>query len=101
MATTLLGIGELIASQPGVHGGQPCVAGTGVTVFWIAHLATREGLSPIDIQSRIADGALSLAQVHAALAYYHRNRAAIEADVAARDADYDVRAAAAESLADR
>ena len=32
---------------------------------------------------------LPLAQVHAALAYYHANREQMEADMAAEEADYD------------
>ncbi len=32
---------------------------------------------------------LSFAQVHAALAYYHANREAIEADIAVEEAEYE------------
>ncbi len=45
------------------------------------------GLSPEKIAERI--GHLSLAPVHAALAYYHANRAEIEADIAAAEAEAD------------
>ena len=41
------------------------------------------GLSPEEIADRL--GHLSLAQVHAALAYYHANREEIEADIAAEE----------------
>jgi hypothetical protein len=34
-------------------------------------------------------GHLSLAQVHAALAYYHANRDAIDAELAEEEAEYD------------
>jgi hypothetical protein len=43
------------------------------------------GLSPEEISDRI--GHLSLAQVHAALAYYHANREEIEADIASEEAE--------------
>jgi uncharacterized protein (DUF433 family) len=41
----------------------------------------KQGLSPEDIAERI--GHVTLAQVYAALAYYHANRDAIEEDLAA------------------
>jgi uncharacterized protein (DUF433 family) len=43
------------------------------------------GLTPEEIAERV--GHLSLAQVHAALAYYHANRSEIEADLAAEYAE--------------
>ena len=45
------------------------------------------GLAPEEIADRI--GHLSLAQVHAALAYYHANRQEIETALAAEEADSD------------
>lgn len=45
------------------------------------------GLTPEEISDRI--GHLNLAQVHAALAYYHANREQVEADVAAEEAEDD------------
>jgi uncharacterized protein (DUF433 family) len=44
-------------------------------------------LTPEEISDRI--GHLSLAQVHAALAYYHANREEIETDIAAEDIEAD------------
>lgn len=41
------------------------------------------GLSPEEIADRI--GHVSLAQLHAALAYYYANREEIEADIGAED----------------
>ncbi len=52
------------------------MAGTGVTVQRIVGWY-KLGLSPEEITTEI--GHLSLAQVHAALAYYHANREEIEA----------------------
>jgi uncharacterized protein (DUF433 family) len=75
-------IGNLIARKPEIRGGRPILAGTGVTVHSIA-LWHKQGLTP----EKIADqfGHLSLAQVYAALAYYHANREEIEADLAEED----------------
>lgn len=71
-------IGSLIECRDGVQGGRPCVAGTSVSVRRIAwwHNA---GLVPEEIVRKF--GHLSLAQVYAALAYYHANRDEIDADL--------------------
>jgi uncharacterized protein (DUF433 family) len=86
MATTSVDIGTLIIRSADVRGGRPRVAGTGVTVQRIVGWY-QLGLSPEEIAERI--GHLSLAQVHAALAYYHANpeeiRAAIAQDQAIGD----------------
>ena len=73
-------IGSLIARLPGVRGGRPCVAGTGVSVRRIAQWHNM-GLIPEEIARKI--GHLTLAQVHAALAYYHANQPEIDADLEA------------------
>jgi len=79
-------IGDLITTSPVIRGGRPLVAGTGVTVQRIFGWY-KLGLTPEEIGDRI--GHLSLAQVHAALAYYHANRDQIEAGIAADDAESD------------
>ena len=84
--TTTLNIGELITRSPEIRGGRPRIAGTGVAVERIIGWY-RLGLSPEEIADRI--GHLSLAQVHAALAYYHANREEIEAAMAADEAAGD------------
>jgi uncharacterized protein (DUF433 family) len=82
----LFDIGTLIASKPGVNGGRPCIAGTGTSVRCIA-VYDKQGYSPEEI---VADRPyLTLAQVHAALAYYWANKAEIDADLAAEAAFYD------------
>lgn len=73
-------IGSLIDQTPGVRGGRPCVAGTGVSVHRVAQWHNM-GLIPEEIARKISH--LSLAQVHAALAFYHANQAAIDADLEA------------------
>lgn len=59
------------------------VAGTSVSVQRIAGWY-KLGLSPEEIAENF--GHLSLAQVHAALAYYHSNREEIEGDFRDEDA---------------
>jgi len=76
-------VGTLIVRTPEVRGGRPRIAGTGVTVRRIVGWY-KLGLSPEEIADRI--GHLSLAQVHAALAYYHANREEIEQDIAEEEA---------------
>jgi len=71
-------IGSLISRRPKVHGGRPCIAGTAVSVRRIAQWHNM-GLIPEEIAWKF--GHLSLAQVHAALAYYHANKAEIDADL--------------------
>jgi uncharacterized protein (DUF433 family) len=77
-----INIGSLIDREPGVRGGRPKVAGTGVTVMRIAGWY-KSGRSPEEIA--LEYGHLSLAQVHAALAYYHANVEEIEAELAAEE----------------
>ena len=79
-------IGTLIVRSAELRGGRPCVAGSGVTVRRIVGWYKLE-LSPEEIADRI--GHLSLAQVHAALAYYHANRDEIEADISAEEIEAD------------
>ncbi len=69
---------NLIASDPDLRGGRPCVAGTGLRVIDVvmAHLFHQR--SPSEIAS---DYAISLAQVHAALAYYYEHKQVVDADL--------------------
>lgn len=83
---TVTDIGRLISSHPGLHGGRPCIAGTAVTVRRVAVLRNM-GETPEEIASDY--GHLSLAQVHAALAYYYANKAEIDADLEAEEREYD------------
>jgi uncharacterized protein (DUF433 family) len=84
---TVTDIGTLIEQTPGIRGGLPCVAGTGVSVLRIAGWY-KMGLSPEEITDQY-DGHLTWAQVYAALAYYHANRHEVEAEMAAEEAEYD------------
>lgn len=76
-------VGTLIVRTPEVRGGRPRIAGTGVTVRRIVGWY-KLGLSPEEIVVEIPH--LTLAQVHAALAYYHANREEIEQDIAEEEA---------------
>ena len=84
-ATAAIDIGTLIVSSSDIRGGRPRVAGTGMTVMRIAGWQ-KLGFTAEEI-ARKAE--LSLAQVHAALAYYHANKEMIDVDLADEAADYD------------
>jgi uncharacterized protein (DUF433 family) len=77
--TPTIEIGTLIERSPEIRGGRPRIAGTGVTVRRIIGWY-KQGLTADQIAAEIPH--LSLAQVFAALTYYHANRDEIEADIA-------------------
>lgn len=83
---TTTDIGTSITRSPDIRGGRPRIAGTGVTVRRIVGWH-KLGLTPEEIVDRI--GHLSLAQVHAALSYYHANPNEIEADFAAEETEIE------------
>ena len=83
-------IGSLIVRSPEIRGNRPRIAGTGVTVRRIVGWY-KLGRSPEEIVDTLPH--LTLAQVFAALAYYHANRDEIEGDIAQEEAaDDEVRA---------
>ena len=77
-------IGSLIERRPDVRGDRPILSGTGVSVHRIVGWY-KLGLGPEEIAENF--GHLSLAQVHAALAYYHANREEIEGYLADEEAE--------------
>jgi uncharacterized protein (DUF433 family) len=79
-------ISSYIVSTPEMKHGRPRVAGTGITVHRIA-IWYKLGYTPEEIAYQY--GHLTLAQVYAALAYYHANRDQVEAEIAADDAEAD------------
>jgi uncharacterized protein (DUF433 family) len=79
-------IGSLITRTPERRNGRPHITGTGVSVMRVAGWY-KLGYSPEEIASNY--GHLSLAQVHAALAYYHANRDEIEAAFDAENVEYE------------
>lgn len=69
-----------IAIDPDIAGGKPRIAGHRITVQDVAIWHERLGTSVDEIA---AEYELTLADVHAALAYYHDHRAEIDASIAA------------------
>ncbi len=84
--STLTDIGSLITQTPDLCGGRPRIAGTGVSVHRVVGWY-KLGWSPDEIADRI--GHISLAQVHAALTYYHAKQQAVEAQMADDEAEAD------------
>mgnify|MGYP001607757818 CR=1 FL=1 len=80
----VIDIGALIVQTPEVCGGRPRIAGTGVTVRRIVGWY-KLGLNPEEIVQEMPH--LTLAQVYAALAYYHANREEIEQGLAEEEAE--------------
>jgi uncharacterized protein (DUF433 family) len=83
---TPVDIGTLITRSPEIRGNRPRIAGTGVTVQRIVGWY-KLGLNPEEIAAEI--GHLTLAQVYAALAYYHANRDEIETAIEAEEREGD------------
>ncbi|AFY61800.1 DUF433 domain-containing protein [Synechococcus sp. PCC 6312] len=78
-------IGTLVTGSPDIGNGRPVITGTGTSVRRVVVLY-KQGANAEEIARRMSH--LSLAQVYAALAYYHANRDEIEADLAEEDAEY-------------
>jgi uncharacterized protein (DUF433 family) len=75
-------ITDHIETTPGVCGGKPRVANTRIRVQDIV-LWTEQGLSPDEIVAGYSH--LSLADVHAALTYYHDHRPEIDRQIKESD----------------
>lgn len=73
-------LAHLIETTPGVCGSKPRIAGRRISVANIAIWHERMGLSADDIADQYE---LTLAQVHAALAYYWENREEIDQTIRA------------------
>jgi uncharacterized protein (DUF433 family) len=73
---------NLIATDPKVRNGRPCILGTGIEVSAIAIAKVVHMQSPEEIA---ADYRLTLAQVYAALSYYYEHRIEIEDSIAKRN----------------
>ena len=68
-----------IVRTPDTCGGKPRIAGTRIQVKDVALMHERMGMTPAQI---VADYPhLTLADVHAALAFYHDHRAQIDAEI--------------------
>jgi len=80
-------VSEYIGVRAGYCGGKPHILGHRVKVKHVALWHDREGLSAAEIVERVPT--ITLAQVHAALAYYYYHRAEIEAEVVEEDRVYE------------
>ncbi len=74
---TVLSI-NLITTNPKVRGGRPCIAGTGLRVTDIVMAHLFHNRTPSELAS---DYDISMAQVHAALAYYYEHKDELDADI--------------------
>jgi uncharacterized protein (DUF433 family) len=81
-----LGINH-IESSPDKCGGRPCITGTRIRVQDVYVWHELQGQSPEEIVTNFPQ--LSLAAVHAALAYYHDHRETIESDIKGERAEAD------------
>jgi uncharacterized protein (DUF433 family) len=74
-------ISEYIAIEPGYCGGKPHIAGHRIKVQHVVVWHEQLGMTPAEIVATYPT--VTLAAVHAALAYYYGHRADIDADIAA------------------
>ena len=79
MAAVTLFLDGLITRNPSLRGGRPVISGTATSVRAIA-IMYKQGLTPEEITGELP---LTLAQVYAALTYYHSHVEEIEADLLA------------------
>jgi uncharacterized protein (DUF433 family) len=68
-----------IVKTPGTCGGKPRIDGHRIKVEHIAVCHERMGMNPDEIVT--SHPSITLAQVHAALAYYYEHKAEIDADI--------------------
>jgi len=85
MTATVLSI-DAIVSDPNVRGGRPTLAGRAVTVSDLVARFLQWGTSPEELA---ADFALTLGQVHAALAYYYLHKREIDDEMRRDEATAD------------
>jgi uncharacterized protein (DUF433 family) len=86
MTVAIVDIGTLIVCSPDICGNRPRIARTRMTVGRIATL-WQQGLNAEQIQDEYPH--LKLEQIYAALAYYHANKAEIDASLAKDLMDYE------------
>jgi uncharacterized protein (DUF433 family) len=86
MPVAFIEIGALITRDPALRGDRPIIAGTGLCVRTIA-IESNRGRLPEEIAADRPP--LSLAQIYAALAFYHANKEEIDADIAAEEQVYE------------
>ena len=84
---TLPVITEYIGVRPGYCGGEPHILGHRIKVRHVAVWHEQMGMTPTEIAATYPT--ITLAQVHAALAYYYDHRAEIDAEIAEGDRVYE------------
>ncbi len=80
MTSPTVDIGTLIVRTPGTLGGRPRIDGTRIGVHDVA-LEVRFGRTPEELASERFWPHLTLAQLYAALAFYHAHKDEIDADI--------------------
>jgi uncharacterized protein (DUF433 family) len=80
-------IREYIGIKPGYCGGKPHILGHRIKVKHVAVWHERMGMSPSEIVDQ--HPTITLAQVHAALAYYFDHKDEIQAEIAEEDRKYE------------
>jgi uncharacterized protein (DUF433 family) len=85
--TTVPVVTEHIGVRSGHCGGRPHILGHRIKVKHVAVWHEKMGLSPAQIVAE--HPTITLAQVHAALAYYYDHRAEIEAEIAEEDRTFE------------
>jgi len=78
-------IDTLLTRSPDTCGGRIRIDGTRVTVHQIA-TCYQQGMTPEEIRDQYSH--VSLAQVYAALAYYHANRDEIDREIESETAEF-------------
>jgi uncharacterized protein (DUF433 family) len=73
-----------ITRDPGICGGRACIAGHRVRVLDVVVWHEHQGMSPDEIVTQVPS--LTLADVHAALAYYFEHMEEIQAEMRAERA---------------
>jgi uncharacterized protein (DUF433 family) len=86
MTTTVVDIGTLIIRNLNLRGSRPIIAETGTSVRRIVVLY-KQGNSAEEIGRVMTH--LSIAEVYAALTYYHANREEIDTDLAEEQEAYE------------
>ena len=92
-------VSEYIGVRPGFCGGKPHILGHRIKVKHVAQWYERQGLSPAEIVEQ--HPTITLAQIHAALAYYYDHRSEIEAEIAEEARAYEELKASRPSLLER
>lgn len=78
---------ELIYRDPEVRGGRPCILGSGLRVMDIVmEMQHGERREAVEIAETFQ---ISLAEVHAALAYYYAHQEEIDNDINADEAHFE------------